>query len=78
MAETGAAETGAAETGAPPADPPRRGVAGWPLWVRICLGAAVLLFVWSPFLAMVFRLGQRDQAPPPLPARPYERQAPSP
>lgn len=67
-----------AENGRPEPDQAPRGVAGWPLWVRLCLGAVVLLFVWSPFLAMVIRLGQREQAPPPLPARPYERQAPSP
>lgn len=28
----------------------------WPLWLKVLLGAAVLAFVWSPFLAMVARL----------------------
>ena len=28
----------------------------WPLWLKVLLGAAVLAFVWSPFLAMVVRL----------------------
>ena len=28
----------------------------WPLWLKLLLGAAVLAFVWSPFLAMVARL----------------------
>lgn len=28
----------------------------WPLWLKLLLGAAVLAFVWSPFLAMVVRL----------------------
>lgn len=27
-----------------------------PLWLRVLLGAAVLAFVWSPFLAMLVRL----------------------
>lgn len=67
-----------AENGKPESGPPPKGVAGWPLGVRLALGAVVLLFVWSPFLAMVLRLGQRDQPPPPLPATPYQRQAPSP
>jgi hypothetical protein len=72
------AENGTAENGKPEEAPPPRGIGAWPLAVRIALGAVVLLFVWSPFLAMVLRLGQRDQPPPPLPARPFERQAPSP
>lgn len=30
--------------------------AAWPLGLKLLLGAAVLAFVWSPFLAMVVRL----------------------
>lgn len=31
---------------------------GWPLWLRIGLAAVILLFVWSPFLAMLMRLSR--------------------
>jgi hypothetical protein len=35
---------------------PKAGTPRWPLWLKLLLGAAVLAFVWSPFLAMVVRL----------------------
>lgn len=31
-------------------------LAALPLWLKVVIGAAVLAFVWSPFLAMVVRL----------------------
>ena len=31
-------------------------LAAMPLWLKVVIGAAVLAFVWSPFLAMVVRL----------------------
>ncbi|MEB3333342.1 MAG: hypothetical protein VKI83_12710 [Synechococcaceae cyanobacterium] len=38
------------------AQPQQQRRRGWPLWLRLLLAAAVLAFVWSPFLAMLVKL----------------------